>query len=153
MNAPDVLKYGHAWFSDALEGMPKDQWDSKGVAGTWSAKDVLSHITSYEVILVVTLKEFVSKGKSDINPMSDHQKFNDEETEKRRGKNFQEVLDEYNKVYEEVAAIIGQVPVGKCRELGTLTWYGSEYSLDDYLVYAYYGHKREHGGQIALWVK
>jgi hypothetical protein len=26
-----------------------------------------------------------------------------------------------------------------------------EYALDDYIVYAYYGHKREHSAQIAVF--
>jgi hypothetical protein len=27
--------------------------------------------------------------------------------------------------------------------------YGKEYALDDFVVYMYYGHKREHGAQVA----
>jgi len=34
---------------------------------------------------------------------------------------------------------------------GTLPWYGEVYALDDFLVYAYYGHKREHSAQIAAF--
>ena len=37
------------------------------------------------------------------------------------------------------------------RQVGTLPWYGAEYALDDYLVYAFYGHKREHSGQISVF--
>jgi hypothetical protein len=29
--------------------------------------------------------------------------------------------------------------------------YGLEYALDDFIVYAYYGHKREHTAQIAVF--
>ena len=34
------------------------------------------------------------------------------------------------------------------REVGTIPWYGPQYSLDDMLVYTMYGHKREHGPQL-----
>jgi len=37
------------------------------------------------------------------------------------------------------------------RQAGTLPWYGLEYALDDFLVYAFYGHKREHSAQIAAF--
>ena len=37
------------------------------------------------------------------------------------------------------------------RQVGTLPWYGMDYSLDDVLVYMYYGHKREHSAQIAAF--
>ena len=36
-------------------------------------------------------------------------------------------------------------------QAGTLPWYGMAYSLDDVLVYMYYGHKREHSAQIAAF--
>jgi hypothetical protein len=34
---------------------------------------------------------------------------------------------------------------------GTLPWYGPEYALDDFIVYSYYGHKREHSAQINVF--
>jgi hypothetical protein len=37
------------------------------------------------------------------------------------------------------------------RQNGTLPWYGSEYDLDDFIVYTFYGHKREHSAQIAAF--
>ena len=37
------------------------------------------------------------------------------------------------------------------REVGTLPWDGEDYALDDFLVYGYYGHKREHSAQIAAF--
>jgi hypothetical protein len=47
-----------------------------------------------------------------------------------------------------VMSQIAQIPAEKLREAGTLPWYGMEYSLDDFLVYTYYGHKREHSAQV-----
>jgi hypothetical protein len=32
--------------------------------------------------------------------------------------------------------------------VGTIPWYGPEYSLNDLVVYQMYGHKREHGPQL-----
>jgi hypothetical protein len=34
---------------------------------------------------------------------------------------------------------------------GTLPWYGMEYALDDFIVYQYYGHKREHMAQVNVF--
>lgn len=151
MNAPEVLKYGNSWFLETLQGIPEGKLEEVGVAGTWSVKDILSHITSYEIILINTLREFIQNGKSVINPIKDDQKFNDNEVSKRKNKDFNEILSEYNKAHEDIMALIFKITPQKCLEKGTLVWYGKEYSLDDYLVYAYYGHKREHGAQIALF--
>jgi hypothetical protein len=152
MNASDVLKYGNDWLMKRVVKIPEDKWDMAGVCGVWSAKDVLSHITSYEINLGKILQEFIDKGKSEENPKGDSKSFNDDETAKRRDKNFQEVLDEYTKAHEEVMALITQIPAEKCHEVGTMPWYGEEYSLDDYLVYTFYGHKREHGAQFDVFV-
>jgi hypothetical protein len=43
------------------------------------------------------------------------------------------------------------VPANLLRQPGTLPWYGPEYALDDFLVYSFYGHKREHTAQIAVF--
>src|SRR5947208_508948 len=110
MNAPDVLKYGHSWFLKAIDKVPDRFWDKPGATGTWSPKNILSHITSYELILVEILKEFVDSGKSIKNPIEDHQKFNDTETSKRKDLSWQEVLEEYNSAHDQVAELIGQIP-------------------------------------------
>jgi hypothetical protein len=44
-----------------------------------------------------------------------------------------------------------QISPEKWRENGTLPWYGMEYALDDYIVYTFYAHKREHAAQIGVF--
>jgi DNA-binding transcriptional LysR family regulator len=46
---------------------------------------------------------------------------------------------------------VAQLPPETLRQTGTLSWYGAVYALDDFLVYAYYGHEREHSAQIAAF--
>jgi hypothetical protein len=62
-----------------------------------------------------------------------------------------ETLGEYNAVHAQVTAVAAQLPVETFRQTGTLPWYGMEYALDDLIVYMYYGHKREHSAQIAVF--
>ena len=37
------------------------------------------------------------------------------------------------------------------RQAGLIDWYGAEYDLEDFLIYSYYGHKREHSAQIEVF--
>ena len=39
------------------------------------------------------------------------------------------------------------------REVGTIPWYGPEYSLDDLVVDQWYGHQREHDPQLKAVVE
>ncbi len=59
------------------------------------------------------------------------------------------VLGEYNDAHAQVMSIVAQISPETLRQTGTLPWYGAIYALDDFLVYAFYGHKREHSAQIA----
>jgi hypothetical protein len=83
-----------------------------------------------------------------MNPDLD---FNDYWVEQRRGHAYEAVLEEYNGCHGEVMRLIEGIPAETVRQPGTLPWYGMEYALDDYIVYAFYGHKREHSGQIAVF--
>ena len=69
----------------------------------------------------------------------------------RKEKSMQEVLDEFNDAHANVMTLAVQIPPETLRQTGTLPWYGMDYALDDFLVYVYYGHKREHSAQIAAF--
>jgi hypothetical protein len=77
--------------------------------------------------------------------------FNDTEVSRRKEKTMEEVLGEYNDTHAQVIFMVAQLSPETLRQTGTLPWYGAVYALDDFLVYAYYGHKREHSAQIAAF--
>ena len=54
------------------------------------------------------------------------------------------ILDAHERVMRRAAAIAPET----WREVGTIPWYGPQYSLDDLVVYQMYGHKREHDPQL-----
>ena len=155
MNANDVLKYGHSFFVNAFDGLPEADWHTPGVCGVWSVKDIVAHMASYEGILVEILYDLMGQNQSQplLTSMAKRgpQGFNDYEVGQRQAHSVKTVLNEYSNAYAEVMALIDRVPVTKRRELGVLPWYGAEYDFEDYIVYTYYGHKREHGGEISTF--
>jgi hypothetical protein len=42
MKTIDVLNYGHLTFTITLEGVPQSDWETGGVWGVWSVKNVLA---------------------------------------------------------------------------------------------------------------
>ena len=50
--------------------------------------------------------------------------------------------------HERVLRLAALIAPEVWREVGTIPWYGAEYSLDDLVVYQQYGHKREHDPQL-----
>ncbi len=77
--------------------------------------------------------------------------FNEVQVSQRKDKNPRQVLEEYDRLHDEVRRLLPKIPVATLQQAGTLPWYGMEYDLEDFIVYAFYGHKREHCAQIAMY--
>jgi hypothetical protein len=153
MNAVDILKYGHLTFQGTLARVPVSAWNTGGVCGVWSVKQIITHLASYEELLVEILGSFLGSEESSrlehflqLGPL-----FNDITVAERDSLSPEETLVDYKRHHGAVMRLIPQLPVELLRQPGTLPWYGAEYALDDYLVYQFYGHKREHSAQIAVY--
>lgn len=153
MNATDILKYGQQTVLQTIAGFSETAWETAGACGIWSVKDIIAHLASYEQVLVDILTTFTSGGPTPaLNTFLElGAQFNDNEVNRRKEKRIQDVLSEFNDAHSQVMSLIANVPSETLRQTGTLPWYGMAYSLDDVLVYMYYGHKREHSAQIAAF--
>ncbi len=153
MNAVAILKYGQQTVLQTLEGFPETALETPGACGVWSVKDILAHLASYEQVLVDVLSTFVNKQPTPyLNRFTEPDgQFNDTEVDVRKARTMQEVLAEFNDAHAQVMSLATQISPERFRQTGTLPWYGMEYALDDFLVYTFYGHKREHSAQIAAF--
>jgi hypothetical protein len=153
MNAADILRYGQHTVLQAIDGIEDERWDLAGACGVWSMKDIVAHLTSYERVLEDILGSL--QGATAAPYLERFQAvdaaFNDSEVERRRGRAAREVLEEFGTAHGRTLELLAAIPEDKRREPGTLPWYGAEYALDDVIVYMYYGHKREHSAQIAVF--
>ena len=80
---------------------------------------------------------------------ADRETFNDDQAAIRRDWPVEQVLDEYLQAYERLMEHARAIAPERWREVGTIPWYGPEYSLDDLVIYQIYGHKREHDPQLS----
>lgn len=154
MNAEDVYMYGHGWVLKHLEGLNEEDWIVGGTCGVWSIKDIVAHLTSFEYLLAEAF-EMVQGGKPGEYMISfgkvGDQEFNNEQVASRVKDTYQEVLDEYEKAHSKGAANLVKIPIELRRKVGAIPWYGEEYDVEDLISYMYYGHKREHCAQIAVF--
>lgn len=152
MNASDVLQYGHDFVMRNLD-LPMEHWDTPNVCGVWSVKDIIAHLASFEYVLVEVLTSFVGKGPTPYleQVTGNPQEFNDFQVGIRTDRGPAAVLAEYEGKVAETLGLITEIPAEVLRRAGTLPWYGAEYALDDYIVYQFYGHKREHTSQINVF--
>lgn len=154
MHADDVLKYGHYTVLGAVDGLDHAHWDTPNVCGVWSVRQIIAHLTSFEHVLVAVFNSLLEGPPS--TPLldsiqSDPQRFNDVQVAKRDHMSPQEVFDEYQQTQARTMTLMARITPDRRRETGILAWYGPEYDLEDFLAYAYYGHKREHCAQINVF--
>jgi DinB superfamily len=150
MNAHDVLHYAHADVLKTFDGVRDADWTKVGVTREWSMLDVLAHLTSYELFLEDALKSVLGRTPTPtLDAMGrDRAGFNTAQVAARRGRTPQQVMDEYTQAHTRVMTMIEELGPERLRAVGTIPWYGAPYSLDDFIVYAIYGHEREHCGQV-----
>ncbi len=152
MNSLDVLKNGHLFFVKSLDVVPCEHVYDQGACGWWSVKDLVAHITSFELMLAEIFEDLTVRRPT---PLVDEfnaspQGFNDNEVGRRKEFTYERALEEYHQAYERVMKA-SNLPAEAWRTNGILPWYGKEYDLGDFIAYSYYGHKREHGGQIQVF--
>ena len=79
----------------------------------------------------------------------DPRTFNDDQAAIRKDWTIEQVTQEFLDANERVMTYAAAITPERWREVGTIPWYGAEYSLDDLLVYQMYAHKREHDPQLS----
>jgi len=154
MNPLDVLKYGHRTVQRTVEAFPQEEGYTPGACGYWSVKDLVAHLGSFELVLAEVLAQILEPGagtptlerylRRDVD-------FNDDQVARREALSMEEVLAEYESAHERAMSYAAGITAETWNEEGILPWYGQEYDLEDWIVYQYYGHKREHCGQIATF--
>jgi hypothetical protein len=77
--------------------------------------------------------------------------FRESEVQRRRNLAADAILAEYQAAYVQTIPLASQIPADLYHRLGVLPWYGADFDLDDFIVYTFYGHKRERAGQIATF--
>ncbi len=155
MNPLDILKYGEATWQASLERIPAAAWERDGVCGWWSIKHIIAHLASYEVLLEEILSGFTDQPipaplTSELGTGGPYA-FNDAQVGLRETWSVAEVVREYQTAHQRALAVAQGVPPEIWSQVGTLPWYGADYALDDFIVYSYYGHKREHSAHVDVF--
>jgi DinB family protein len=147
MNPHDILRYGQQDIEGLIARYTPAAWERIAL-GVWTAKDLLGHLGAYEVRFAEVVALFAGETPVTNLRAEPPATFNDDQAAVRRDWPVEAVIDELRAAHQRVMAVVDRIPPEVWREVGTIPWYGPEYSLDDLAVYTMYGHKREHGPQL-----
>lgn len=153
MHALDVLKYGNLTVLRAVQDLAEEDWHTPNVCGFWSVRQIIAHLASFEHVLLGALD--VARGEPTAGPLAemlrDGQAFNDRQVPARAGLSPAETLAEYEATHARTLERAAALSSSLFYNTGFLPAYGMEYDLEDFITYAFYGHKREHAAQIMVF--
>ena len=147
MNTLDVLAYGQRTIRATVDRYGPADWERIAL-GVWTAKDLLGHLGAFELRFADQLAPFAGSPIETALSSADPRTFNDVQAAVRKDWPVEQVMAEFVQAHERVLQLARQIAPEAWREVGTIPWYGAEYSLDDLVVYQQYGHKREHDPQL-----
>jgi DinB family protein len=147
MNTLDVLMYGQRTVRSTIDRYGPDDW-ARIALGVWTAKDLLGHLGAFEVRFADQLAPFVDEAPESDLASADPRTFNDDQAAVRMHWPIDQIKAELLGAHDRVMGHAKRISPEVWREVGTIPWYGAEYSLNDLVVYQMYGHKREHDPQL-----
>ncbi len=154
MPITDTLENAHLLVVQTVDDLPEALWDLPGASGEWTVKDIIGHLTSYELILIDAIKTIQGESPTPylLRWRQSQQDFNEENTETHRYQTAQQVLDGYQDAQVQSTALLTNVPVEKVEQKGTMTWLNDDRSLAD-LVSRLAQHTQQHCDQIVQFRK
>ncbi|GCE05909.1 maleylpyruvate isomerase N-terminal domain-containing protein [Dictyobacter aurantiacus] len=150
MSATQTLENSHLTVLQALDDLPEPMWDMPGVCGEWSAKDIVAHLTSCELLLIDVCQTAHGEKPSPylLRWANDLQAFNDETVGARRYQTAQQVMNEYQDAQVRSSDALASLPADLVEKKGVLNWYKTgEASIAD-LVEGFSRHAKLHSQQI-----
>jgi hypothetical protein len=114
-----------AW-EGLLDQIGVDRMEEPGVAGSWSIKDVVAHLTAWRRRTVGRL-EAVANGQPEPTPawpadLRDDDEINAWFHARDRSKSVGEVLDESRRVFQQLVSAIGKLPDDALDDPARLPW-------------------------------
>lgn len=156
MDALKILSRGNEHLLESLDSLPESKWTNGFVNTSWTIKDVVDHIATYEELQVEAFEKFLNSQTS--TPLAEEKskvsygEFNQQRREANKTKTPQEILKRYNDAYSKLAEIIQAISPEILSKPKTTEWYGQQCSLDD-IIALNYGHKKHHIAQIKMFRK
>ena len=142
-----MMMYGQRTIDGLIDRLRPDDWSAIAL-GVWTSKDLVGHLGAFEVRFAEVMALFTDETPTTNLRAEPPSTFNDDQAAIRRDWPVERVVAELRDAHRTVMAHAARVPAETWSAVGTIPWYGPQYSLDEMLVYTMYGHKREHAPQL-----
>jgi len=147
-----ALEAARAKLDAAIEGLSSEDMTAPGPVGDWSVKDLLSHVTSWDVDLLTNLgkaQRGQKPGRTQWDPAG-IQAQNDVWHQELKDRPLERVLADYDGVHAQVLRAVSALTDAELE--APIAWRGGQ-PLYKYFVDHIVIHEDEHGAELAEWRK
>ena len=153
-------------FLAAIQGLSEETLTQTPVEGTWTIKDLIGHLTAWELALLTPLKarrrslnpdnirdaDIVDVNIADIGdvPIPDHDAWNAVQAQKRAHWSLAQVLDEYHAVRQELLKTLQNLEQAEW-EINRMAPWGEQAPLAKLLSGLTWHESDEHLKSIIYW--
>jgi hypothetical protein len=147
VNPLDMMMFGQRTIDGLIDRLRPDDWTTIAL-GVWTSKDLVGHLGAFEVRFAEVMAVFVDETPATNLRAEPPATFNDDQAAIRRNWPVEQVVAELRDAHRLTMDHAARIPAETWTAVGTIPWYGPQYSLDEMLVYTMYAHKREHSPQL-----
>ena len=111
---------------DSTRGLNEADLTHKAVEGTWATKDLLAHITSWEVTVLEPLRQMVETGSFEPASIPDHLAWNDQQALLWQNKTLAQIYGELETTRQQILTLAAQLQPAQWEQVLPAPWGGQE---------------------------
>ena len=147
MDRDQVLdRIDSAWsdFTNVIDGVPDELFDLTGAVGSWSVKDVIGHVATWDREALDALRQFVEDRNScSLVTWPDIDDFNAEQREVKRKSELADLRVELEDTHRELVGLLSGLPEE----------YFESDEVHERIRIDTYEHYEDHGPEIRRWLE
>ncbi len=152
MNIIEALDTCHLNMLQVIDDLPETMWDVPGVCGSWSVKDLMAHLTSYELLLIDVLTTAQGQAPTPLLSrfLAQQDTFNAEVVKQHAYDTAQQVQDAFHDAQITSTSLLARIPADLLLKPGVVPALGVERRIADFITIICQ-HTDEHRAQISAF--
>ncbi len=141
----EKMNCGFAAFQTLLAVLGEAQMTTAGVNGSWSIKDVLTHLTAWQRAMVDRLHAAVRNEKPALTVLTDEEidRLNEQFYQEGKSRPLAEVLTDFRTTYLQIVEVVQELPWEDLADEQRFAWLNGT-PLWRYIAGDTYEHYQEH---------
>jgi hypothetical protein len=135
---------------DSIRGVDETDLAQQPVEGDWTSKDLLAHITSWELTILQPLEQWLVSGSFEPASIPDHLAWNEQQARLWQTKTLAQIQSELETTRQEILKHAAQLQPAQWKLILSAPW-GGEGTLAQ-LLSGLAWHEMEHIENIHKWL-